>query len=75
MSNSCWSLTAHKEMNPANNYMNLEMDPYPVEPPVNHSPGNILITASQETLKQRVQLNAAKIPDLHQLCDNKYVLF
>lgn len=63
------------EMNPANNHMNLEMDPYPVEPRMSHSPEKTLIAASWKTMKQRTQLNTAQIPDLHQLCDNKYVLF
>lgn len=67
--------TTHEEQNHINNHMNLEWDPYPVEPS-NETPAlaDTLIAALWKTLKQRTQLSYIQIPNSQKLRDNECVL-
>lgn len=65
---SSLQLTAIKKLNLANNYMNLEVDPPPVELSDEMSAlVDTLIVALLETLKKRTQISNALIPDSQEL--------
>lgn len=65
---SSLQLTAIKKLNLANNYMNLEVDPPPVELSEEMSAlVDTLIVALLETLKKRTQISNALIPDSQEL--------
>lgn len=65
---SSLQLAAIKKLNLANNYMNLEVDPPPVELSDEMSAlVDTLIVALLETLKKRTQRSNALIPDSQEL--------
>lgn len=69
------SPTTCKELNAANNDMNLEEEPYPDEPHMKPLPWLTLTAALSETLKQRTELSHIQVHDPEKLWTNAWIMF
>ena len=65
---------AHKELNAADNYVRLELDPSPVEPQMRLKPQPTPWLKFCETLEQRTQISVTLAPDSQNLWENTCVL-